>query len=495
MHLIGSVFGILYLFCVIVMSFYGLNSMALALLYLLTQPWLKRKSAVAEPLIWPQVTIQLPVFNEKYTLDRLLKAITRLDYPRDCLQIQLLDDSTDETALLSARLTNEYRERGINIECLHRMKRDGYKAGALKKGLESATGEFIAIFDADFIPSPDWLKKTIPLFQDPKLGCVQTRLGHTNREYNLLTKAQALAIDSHFIVQQTARSHHRLFTNFNGTSGIWRRACIEDVGNWQTDTLTEDLDLSYRAQLNGWRIDYLPDLIVPGELPVKVEAFKTQQFRWAKGSLQVTLKTLKHLLDRKDISWHIRLMAFLHLTEYIVHPLMVTAVLLTPFVGLLAPRFLTLLHFSIIATFGPPMLFILAGDSRTPSLIERLKVMPILTGLAVGFSLNSSIAVLEALIGKTSVFVRTPKLNLAAQKESTTVVDHSYWQPIRPIVWGEIGLGIYALSTILILQSHLGWGLVSWLGVYALSYFYVAGLNLFQYWQIQVYRKRLASAE
>lgn len=495
MHFIGSVLGILYLFCVIVMSFYGLNSIALAVLYLLTQPWLKKERVISDLQEWPQVTIQLPVFNEKYTLDRLLKAITRLDYPHDCLQIQLLDDSTDETILLAARLTNEYRARGINIEHLCRTERAGYKAGALKQGLEYATGEFIAIFDADFVPSPDWLKKTVPLFQDSKLGCVQTRLGHTNREYNLLTRAQALAIDSHFIVQQTARSSHRLFTNFNGTAGMWRRACIEDVGNWHTNTLTEDLDLSYRAQLNGWRIDYIPDLIVPGELPVELEAFKAQQFRWAKGSLQVTLKTLRHLLARKDISWHIRLMAFLHLTEYIVHPLMVIALLLTPFVGLMAPRFLTLLHFSIIATFGPPMLFILAGDRQTPSLLERLRVMPILTGLAVGFSLNSSIAVLEALIGKTSVFVRTPKLNLTLKKESSTVIDHSYLQPIRPIVWGEACLGFYALSTILILQPHLGWGLVSWLGVYALSYFYVAGLNLVQHWQIQVYRKRIASAE
>ena len=495
MHTIRLVLGILYLFCVIAMSFYGLNSMVLAILYLLSRPWLKKESLPSDLKIWPRVTIQLPVFNEKYTLDRLLRAMAKLDYPRDRLQIQLLDDSTDETSLLAAKLTREFNAQGINIEHIHRTERNGYKAGALKNGLKSATGEFISIFDADFMPSSNWLKKTIPFFQDPKLGCLQTRLGHTNREYNLLTRAQALAVDSHFIVQKIARSHYHLFTNFNGTAGIWRRSCIEGIGNWRANTLTEDLDLSYRAQLNGWRIGYLPELIVPGELPIKLETFKSQQFRWAKGSLQVTRKTLPHLLGRRDLPWHIRLMAFLQLTEYVVHPLMLMVLLLTPVVGLLAPHYLSILHFSMLATFGPPLLFIMAGDRQTPSLMERLKLIPVLTGLGVGFSLSSSIAILEALTGKISDFVRTPKLNLTIRKGSTLEIDHGYLQPINSMVWGEFSLGIYSLSTLFLLQRHLGWGLVSWMGIYGLSYFYVAGLNLFQHWQIQIRRRRIASIQ
>ena len=254
MLLIGYIAGSLYLLCMIVMSLYGLNAMVTAILFIRTKRTLKQEQPRSEPKEWPRVTVQLPVFNEKYMLERLLGAVTKLDYPVDRLQIQVLDDLTDDTALLSARLVEEYRARGFNIECIFRTQRGGYKAGALKKGLETASGELIAIFDADFVPSPDWLKKTVPQFQDPKLGCLQTRWGHTNREYNLLTRAQALAMDGHFVVEQTTRSRNHLFMNFNGSAGLWRRSCIEDAGGWQTDTLTEDFDLSFRAQ--NTRLEY-----------------------------------------------------------------------------------------------------------------------------------------------------------------------------------------------------------------------------------------------
>ncbi len=485
MLLIGYIVGSLYLLCMIAMSLYGLNAMVTAILFIRTKQILKKEQPVPEPKEWPKVTIQLPVLNEKSLLERLLQSVTKLDYPADRLQIQLLEDSTDDTALLSARLVEEYRARGVNIECIFRTERDGHKAGNVKNGLKTATGELIAIFDADFIPSPDWLKRTVPLFQDPKMGCVQTRWGYTNRNYNLLTRAQALAMDAHFIVEQTARSRNHLFMNFNGSAGIWRRSCIEEAGGWQTDTLTEDFDLSFRSQMHGWNMGYLPDVVVPAELPASVEAFKKQQFRWAKGSIQVTRKIAKRLLSQPDIPAYKRIGGLLQLTTYMVYPLMILMLFLTLPVGLLAPRFFTIFPISILATFGPPMLYALAGGQGTPSLMERIKILPVVTVIGFGISLNSAIGIIEALIGKGGTFVRTPKLNLTNDPNSTRQIDPAYLQPISPIVWGEIGLSLYALLTIALLFPHLGWFVVPWMGVYWLGYFYVASLNLYQHWQAQ----------
>jgi cellulose synthase/poly-beta-1,6-N-acetylglucosamine synthase-like glycosyltransferase len=495
MLLTGYLSGSLYLLCMIVMSLYGLNAMATAILFVITRRRLHNEKPAPEPIEWPNVTVQLPIFNEKYMLERLLWTVTQLDYPANCLQIQLLDDSTDDTALLSASLVEEYRARGINIECIFRADRNGYKAGALQKGLETASGELIAIFDADFIPAADWLKKTVPQFADPNLGCVQTRWGHTNRDYNLLTRAQALAMDAHFIVEQTARSRNHLFMNFNGSAGIWRRACIEDAGGWQSDTLTEDLDLSFRAQLHGWRIGFMPDVVVPAELPVSVEAFKKQQFRWAKGSIQVTRKTIKRLFTQKDIPWYKRLSSLLHLSAYLVQPLMIIMLFLTLPVGLLAPRFFTYFSISFFATFGPPMLYVLAGAPDTPSLVKRLKILPVITIIGFGLSLNSAIAIFEMLIGKRGTFVRTPKLNLTNKAGSMGQIDRSYLQPISPIVWGEIALSLYALLTIALLLPHLGWYIVPWLGMYWLGYFSIAAFNLYQHWQAEYSHESFAINE
>jgi len=495
MLLIGYIAGSLYLLCMIAMSLYGLNAMATAILFVFTKRNLKKEQPMPEPKEWPRVTIQLPVFNEKYMLERLLGAVTKLDYPADRLQIQLLDDSTDDTVLLSARLVEEYRARGFNIGCIFRTERGGYKAGALKKGLETASGELIAIFDADFIPSPDWLRKAVAPFQDPKLGCLQTRWGHTNRDYNLLTRAQALAMDGHFVVEQTARSRHHLFMNFNGSAGIWRRSCIQDAGGWQTDTLTEDFDLSFRAQLRGWSVGYLPDVIVPAELPASVEAFKKQQFRWAKGSIQVTRKVIKRLFSQPNIPAYKRISALLQLTTYMVYPLMIVMLFLTLPVGLLAPRFFTFIPISFVATFGPPMLYALAGARGTPSLIGRIKILPVITVIGFGISFNSAIGIVEALLGKGGTFVRTPKLNLTNNPTSAGQVDRAYLQPISPIVWGEIGLSLYALLTIALLQPHLGWVVIPWMGVYWLGYFSIAALNLYQHWQAQYSSSSLAVNE
>ena len=296
MQLLISLIGVFYFVLTAVLALYGFHNLITTVIYLSMKPSRRQKGKTDPLKVWPPVTVQLPIFNEKYTIERLLHAVTRLDYPIECLQIQVLDDSTDDTYALVARLVDEYKSQGINIELVHRVDRTGYKAGALNHGLKSATGELIAIFDADFVPKRDWLKRTVPSFQNPKLGCLQTRWGHTNQQYNSLTRAEAMGIDGHFIIEQTVRSKNGFFLNFNGTAGLWRRACIEDAGGWQWDTLTEDLDLSYRAQMRGWKFDYLPDVVVPAELPPQVEAYKKQQFRWAKGSFQVVRKILPSVL-------------------------------------------------------------------------------------------------------------------------------------------------------------------------------------------------------
>ncbi len=473
--------ALIYLVVLLWLAMYGVSNLINAFLFLRVKRTLKPKTP-ALPKQWPAVTIQLPIYNEKYTVERLLQAVTQLEYPADRLQIQVLDDSTDDTADLVKRLVEQYQAQGMNIEWIHRTNRAGYKAGALSEGFKSATGEFLAIFDADFVPTADWLKKTVPLFADRRLGCLQTRWGHTNRKYNSLTRATAMAVDGHFIVEQTARSRHSLFLNFNGTAGLWRRACIEDAGGWEWDTLTEDLDLSYRAQLRGWRIGYAPDVVVPAELPAEVEAFKKQQFRWAKGSFQVVRKVLPKVVKRNDLPLHVRLMASLHLTGYMVHPLMLSMLILTLPVGLLRPDAFKVFPYSALAGFGPPLLYLISASKQTPKLTERLRLLPLMTITGFGISLSTTIAVIEGLLGKgSSTFVRTPKLNLGNGPTRPSKVDRSYTQPISMMVWAEIALGLYALLSGIILSWYVGWGILPWMLVYTFGYFYIAGLNLKQH--------------
>jgi len=429
---------------------------------------------------WPPVTVQLPIFNEKYTVERLLQAVTRLDYPADRLQIQVLDDSTDDTVDLVGKLVEEYKRCGVNIELIHRVDRKGYKAGALENGLRTAAGELIAIFDADFVPKPDWLKRTVPSFQTPELGCLQTRWGHTNQQYNSLTRAEAMGIDGHFIIEQTVRSKNGFFLNFNGTAGLWRRACIEDAGGWQWDTLTEDLDLSYRAQMRGWKFDYLPDVVVPAELPPQVEAYKKQQFRWAKGSFQVVRKILPNVLKAK-LPLKVRFMALLHLTGYFVHPLMLSLLLLTLPVGLLVPGAFKIFPISVFAGLGPPLLYLTATATQHRSVLKRLRSFPLLVIVGFGLSLSTTIAVLEGLFSEGGAFIRTPKLNVGNKRKGKQKVDRAYVAPLSSMVWIEIVLGIYALATGIILAPYTGWGIVPWMVIYMLGFFYIAGLNLIQH--------------
>lgn len=480
MQIVPQLLGGLYLLIVVILSMYGLHNLIHALLYIKSKAGSPQKRQIPVLDEYPKVTVQLPIFNEKYTIERLLAAVTRLDYPADKLQIQVLDDSTDDTALLTKNLVDSYASEGINIEWIHRTDRTGYKAGALAYGFPSASGELIAIFDADFVPDPDWLKKTVPYFKNPQLGCLQTRWGHTNRKYNSLTQVEAMAIDGHFIVEQTVRARNDFLLNFNGTAGLWRSSCIEDAGGWQWDTLTEDLDLSYRAQMRGWKIDYLPDVVVPAELPAHVEAYKNQQFRWAKGSFQVVRKMLPQLFEQSRLPLHVRLLALLHITGYGVHPLMLALLILTLPVGLLAPKAFQLYPISVIASFGPPLVYLSAKASHTPSLLERLKLLPLLTITGFGLCLNTSLAVVEGLFGKGGVFIRTPKLNIQDARKRVKAVDKNYIAPVSPRIWIEFILGIYALITGIVLAPIIGWGIVPWMIIYMLGFFYVAGLSLIQ---------------
>ena len=479
MQILIGLIGLFYYLVVVGLACYGFHNLFTTILYLRMKTS-KKHGGRARPLKnWPPVTIQLPIFNEKYTVERLLHSVTYLDYPADCLQIQVLDDSTDDTLDLVSQLVKEYKSQGINIELIHRVNRQGYKAGALDNGLHTATGEFIGIFDADFVPKSNWLRRTVPFFQNGELGCVQTRWGHTNQQYNSLTRAEAMGIDGHFIIEQTVRSKNGFFLNFNGTAGLWRRACIEDAGGWQWDTLTEDLDLSYRAQMRGWKFDYLPDVVVPAELPPQVEAFKKQQFRWAKGSFQVVRKILPSVLQ-SGLSWKVRLMALLHLTGYFIHPLMLSLLLLTLPVGLLMPKAFNIYPISVIAGLGPPLLYATATAAQKTSFLKGIRSFPLLVIVGFGLSLSTSIAVIEGLFSKGGAFIRTPKLNLDNKKQRKKI-DRAYVAPLSSLVWIEIFLGVYALVTGIVLTSYTGWSILFWMILYMLGFFYIAGLNLIQH--------------
>lgn len=470
-----------YLLCLFGMAAYGFNSLILTILYFRAKIQARKIDARPFNLLsmeWPAVTVQVPVFNERYMVDRLLKAVSSLDYPADRLQIQVLDDSTDDTCKLVARLVKDLQGRGVNIHHLHRTDRSGFKAGALCEGMKTATGEFIAIFDADFLPPADWLKRTLPAFQQPNLGCLQTRWGHLNGDYDAFTRAISLGIDGHFIVEQTARSKNGLFLNFNGTAGIWRRACIEDAGGWQTDTLTEDLDLSYRAQLKGWKIDFLSDVVVPAELPVQVEAFKKQQFRWAKGSFQTVRKLLPAVL-KANLPEVVRLEAILHITGYLVQPLMLISMLLMLPIGWLAPHFLKFFPLTMLASFGPPFLYLVSKSENTPYFLDRLNRLPLMILIGFGLSLNNSIAVFQGLFGReTGTFIRTPKFNVLGQKGSWERSD--YIVPLSAMVWVELLLAIYAMLTIYLLAPRLGLSVAPWMLVYTAGYLYIALTNIIQ---------------
>ncbi len=417
MALLGSYYLILG-----ILSLYGVHRLLLVIDFLRTRS--RVLGLPPAPAAWPIVTVQLPLYNEMYVASRLIDAVAALDYPRDRLEIQVLDDSTDETCQIVAEQVSRLRSEGLDIRHLHRAVRSGFKAGALAEGLAVARGAFLAVFDADFVPRPNFLRATVPYFSDPAIGMVQGSWSHINREFSLLTQVEAILLDGHFQIEHTARNRTGCFFNFNGTAGVWRREAIVEAGGWQHDTLTEDLDLSYRAQLAGWRFLYLPEVGVPSELPVDVQGFKSQQYRWAKGSIQTGRKLLGRILGAR-LPLRAKLEAFIHLTNNASYVLMVlVALLIFPAMVLrrgspLSVLLLIDLPLFLFATASVIVFYLVSqavrpDDSGDAPRGKRrtLRYLPALLGMGIGLSLNNARAVVSGLFHRGGTFHRTPKYRI-----------------------------------------------------------------------------------
>ena len=432
----------------------------------------------------PFITVQLPLFNEMYVVERLVKSITEVDYPRDRLQIQVLDDSTDETVKLAEATVEKYRQLGFDIEYVHRSDRTGFKAGALEQGMKTAKGELLAIFDADFVPNPDCLRKLVDYFTDPMVGCAQMRWSHINGDYNLLTRLQTIMLDGHFVVEQTTRNRTGGFFNFNGTAGIWRRKAIAASGGWQHDTLTEDTDLSFRAQLMGWKFVYLLDEEAPAEIPVEINAFKAQQRRWAKGVMQVGIKLYPRIW-RARLPLRVRLEMFFRLTGNISYPLMIVASFLQfplllvrynqPFYHLMILD-VPLLFFASVSVFlfyGTAVWYL--DKKRTPRLLH----LPLVMALGIGLAFSNARAVLEALLGIKSDFIRTPKYQVEKNKDETWKrKKYKRKRGLLPLL--ELSFAIYFLLAILY-AAHMGmWGTVPFLTLFLFGFGYMGVMSFVQ---------------
>ena len=418
-----------YSIAILLIFFYGLAQLNLLINYIKSKKILKsyEKFDFNNTSEIPYVTIQLPIYNEKYVIERLLLQIAKLDYPINKLEIQVLDDSTDDSIIETLKLVNQIAKTGINIQHSTRTNRNGFKAGALKEGLKTAKGEFIAIFDADFLPDSDWLLKTVPYFKNEKVGVVQTRWGHLNRNHSLLTKIQAFALDAHFTLEQVGRNFKSHFINFNGTAGIWRKTCIIDAGNWESDTLTEDLDLSYRAQLKKWQFIYLEDVITPAELPAILSAARTQQFRWNKGGAENFSKMKNRVIASKTISTKTKIHGLLHLLNssmflciFIMAVLSVPALFIKNYYSHISVYFDVMVFFIVTS-----IIFFICYWNTYKSIrgggfknfINYIGLFFTFYSIAMGFSFQNSIAVLEGLLGKKSDFIRTPKFNIEVLKD------------------------------------------------------------------------------
>jgi cellulose synthase/poly-beta-1,6-N-acetylglucosamine synthase-like glycosyltransferase len=472
-----------YFLVLVVLAAYGLHR------YWLVYCFVKhRKNTPApspDPAVWPHVTVQLPIYNERYVIERLVEAVCHFDYPRELLQIQVLDDSTDQTQQVARDCVERQQALGMNIQYLHRGNREGYKAGALAEGLQAATGEFIAIFDADFLPSPDFLRRTVPhLASDPKMAMVQTRWTYLNRDYSALTQVEGILLDGHFVIEHGARSRSGLFFNFNGTAGVWRRTAIDDAGGWQHDTLTEDTDLSYRAQLRGWQFRYLLDVECPSELPVEMNAFKTQQARWAKGLMQTGKKLLPRIL-RADVPGKVKTEAFFHLSANVTYPLMV---LLS---GMLLPAMIVRFYqgwFQMLLIDLP--IFLASSASISGFYLASQRVLypkrwyrtilylPFVMAVGIGLSVRNAKAVLEAVFGVKSEFTRTPKYRIEGQSGSWRAkVYHNRagWMPYL-----EVALGLYFAATVWYSIQNQNYLTVPFLLLFVWGYLYTGLMSLLQ---------------
>ncbi len=435
----------------------------------------------------PPVTVQLPIFNERYVVERLIEEVTKIDYPKHLLQIQVLDDSTDETHPFTEALVAQYRGLGFPIEYHHRTNREGFKAGALQEGLKSATGELVAIFDADFVPHPDFLTRTVHFFAEPEVGVVQTRWSYLNRDYNLLTEVQAMLLDGHFVLEHTARCGRGLFFNFNGTAGILRVRMIEDAGGWQHDTLTEDCDLSYRAQLKGWRFVYLPALDAPSELPVEMHAFQVQQSRWAKGLTQVATKLLPSIL-RAPIPLRHKIEAFFHLTPNVSYPMMmlVSALMLPVMIVRFYMGWLQMVMIDlplIIASFWSLTAFYLMAQRELyPKSWKRsILLMPALIAVGIGLTVINTRAVLEALLGIRTSFVRTAKYAVGQQRVQLGDLKYRRKSGILPYI--EIAIGGYFLFMMYFAIDTFNYLALPFLALFVAGYFWAGLATLYQEFQ------------
>ena len=477
-----------YFVVMIILAMYGIHR------YVLVYNFFKNRKRIAPPppeiSEWPRVTVQLPIYNERYVIERLVDVVAQFDYPRELLDIQVLDDSTDETQEVARNCVERYQQLGLPISYIHRNNREGFKAGALQEGLKVARGEHIAIFDADFIPPADFLRNTVPYFADTKLAMVQTRWSYINRNYSKLTEVEAVLLDGHFVIEHSARYRSGLFFNFNGTAGIWRRAAIEDAGGWQHDTLTEDTDLSYRAQLRGWQFIYLPDIECPSELPVEMNAFKSQQARWAKGLMQTAKKIMPRVL-RSNVPGVVKAEAFFHLTANISYPLMVLlSMILLPamIVRFYQGWFQVLvidLPLFIASTCSISSFYLAAERSIFPKTWKRTFLyLPFIMAVGIGLSVRNAVAVLEAIFGVKSEFVRTPKYRVEAGANGSNGAggwaSKEYRKKAGWMPWAEVGLGIYFAAAVVYAIEMENYATVPFLVLFVWGYLYTGLMSLGQ---------------
>jgi cellulose synthase/poly-beta-1,6-N-acetylglucosamine synthase-like glycosyltransferase len=472
-----------YFVVLVLLASYGIHRYTLVYLY-----YRNKKNRTTEPAQkfseLPRVTVQLPIFNEQFVIDRLLQAVCRLDYPREKLDIQVLDDSTDETVAVARELVEHYAAQGYPVTYHHRMNRAGFKAGALHEGMKSATGEFITIFDADFVPPPDFLQRTIHHFTAENIGMVQTRWTHINRHYSFLTEVEAILLDGHFVLEHSGRARSNVFFNFNGTAGVWRRAAIEDAGGWEHDTLTEDTDLSYRAQLKGWKFIYLQDVECPAELPVEMTAFKTQQARWAKGLIQTGKKILPRVLESNQ-PFKVKLESWYHLTANLSYPLMVVlSVLLLPamvirfYQGWFQMLYIDVPLF-LASTFSISSFYLVSQRELFPKTWPRaLLYLPFLMALGIGLTVTNTIAVIEALVGRQTAFARTPKYRVESRKDKLRAA--KYRKRLGWVPWVEILIGGYFALTVVYAVQNENYLTVPFLLLFVVGYWYTGLMSLLQ---------------
>jgi cellulose synthase/poly-beta-1,6-N-acetylglucosamine synthase-like glycosyltransferase len=472
-----------YFAVMIVLSIYGIHRYTLCYLYFKY----RKKYNPNPPKHFdelPTVTIQLPIFNEQFVIDRLIEAVCSIEYPRDRIEIQVLDDSTDETTEVASGIVARYAALGHPIVYIHRTNRHGFKAGALDAGLKVAKGEFVAIFDADFVPPPDWLMKVIHHFAEPEVGMVQTRWTHLNRDYSLLTRIEAILLDGHFVLEHGARERSGDFFNFNGTAGMWRRQAIYDGGGWQHDTLTEDTDLSYRSQMAGWRFKYLPEVECPSELPIEMTAFKTQQARWAKGLIQTSIKMLPRIW-RSNVPRRIKIEAVYHLTANLSYPLMIvmTALLIPAMIVRFYQGWfqMLLIDFPLFtASSASIAVFYLASERELyPKTWKKTFLyLPFLMALGIGLTVTNSKAVMEALLGIKSAFVRTPKYRVAQKGEKSQAA--KYRKRLKLAPWIELLIGCYFAAAIYYTFTNHNYFTAPFLILFVVGYWYTGLMSLLQ---------------